>query len=57
MSLQIGDAAPDFTLPDQNGDVVGFQLLPAIAEVTGFFGAARGVVLGIEVQNNLRSAQ
>ena len=41
----------------QNGDVVGFQLLPAIAEVAGFFGAARGVVLGIEVQNNLRSAQ
>ena len=41
----------------QNGDVVGFQLLPAIAEVAGFFGAARGVVLGIEVQNNLLSAQ
>ena len=41
----------------QNGDVVGFQLLPAIAEVAGFFGAAWGVVLGIEVQNNLLSAQ
>ena len=33
------------------------KLLPAIAEVAGFFGAARGVVLGIEVQNNLLSAQ
>jgi hypothetical protein len=37
----------------QDGDVVGLQLLPAIAEVAGFFGAAWGVVLGIEVQNNL----
>ena len=41
----------------QNGDVVSFQLIPAIAEVAGFFGAAWGVVLGIEVQNNLLSAQ
>ena len=41
----------------QNSDVVGFELLPAIAEVAGFFGAARGVVLGIEVQNNLLPAQ
>ena len=41
----------------QNGDVVGFQLLPAIAKVAGFFGAAWSVVFGIEVQNNLLPAQ
>ena len=41
----------------KNGDVVGLQLLPAIAKVAGLLGAAWSVVLGIEVQNNLLSAQ
>ena len=41
----------------QNGDVVGLQLIPAIAEVAGFLGGAWGVGFGLEVQNNLLSAQ
>ena len=41
----------------QNADVVVFQLLPAIAKVAGLLGAAWGVVLGIEVQNNFLPAQ
>ena len=41
----------------KHADAMGFKGRPLIAEVAGFFGAAWGVVLGIEVQNNLLSAQ
>ena len=37
MSLQIGDAAPDFTLPDQNGDSVSLASLRGQKVVLYFY--------------------
>ena len=37
MSLQIGDAAPDFTLPDQNGDPISLVSLRGKKVVLYFY--------------------
>ena len=37
MSLQIGDAAPDFTLPDQNGDPISLASLRGTKVVLYFY--------------------
>ena len=37
MSLQIGDAAPDFTLPDQNGDPISLASLRGKKVVLYFY--------------------
>ena len=37
MALQIGDAAPDFSLPDQNGDIVSLSALKGQRVVIYFY--------------------
>ncbi len=41
----------------KHADAMGFKGRPLIAEVAGFFGAPRGVVLGIEIDNDALTAQ
>ena len=41
----------------QHLDAVLFKAIPAITEIAGFFGAARGVVFGIEVDDDPLSSQ
>ena len=41
----------------QHLDAVLFEAIPAITEIAGFFGAARGVVFGIEVDDDPLSSQ
>ena len=36
----------------EHGDGLLFECSPLVAEITGFFGTTRGVVLGIEVDHH-----